>query len=160
MACCLLGIKPLSEPMLSYFTSNPLEQSSVNFNWNCNLNIFIDKMHLQMSSLKYRPSCLGLSVLIASYNFPWIILHWSQSHLIFKPCDWCGKELVSLWVTSKGFNFNRLLSGVVKCLYCCWFWIYQELTNVLNWRKHHQDIVIHIIIMSDMADHAFVLKSN
>ena len=39
--------------------------------WNCNRNsnIFIKKMHLKMSSAKWRPFCLGLNVLIYFQDF-------------------------------------------------------------------------------------------
>ena len=39
MACCLVGTKPLSEPMLEYCWLDLYEQTSVNFNWNSHIFI-------------------------------------------------------------------------------------------------------------------------
>ena len=61
MACRLVGAKPLSEPMLEYCSLDPYEQSSVKFK--SELKHFHTRKCLKMSSVKWRPFCLGLNVL-------------------------------------------------------------------------------------------------
>ena len=39
MACCLIGTKPLLEPMLTYCQVDPLK--NIQYNFNQNYNIFI-----------------------------------------------------------------------------------------------------------------------
>ena len=69
MACRLVGAKPLSEPKLGYYQLDPEEQTSVKF---YSVLIFsFKKTHLNMSSGKGRPFCLGLNVLIPA----WLIVH-------------------------------------------------------------------------------------
>ena len=61
MACRLAGAKPLSESMLEYWTlGNKLQCEILIQIYTCSFT----KTHLQMSSRKWRPSCLGLSVLL------------------------------------------------------------------------------------------------
>ena len=60
MARHLFGAKPLSEPMLAYCYLDHWEQISMKFN--PNKTIFV-KMSLKISSAKWRPFCLGPSVL-------------------------------------------------------------------------------------------------
>ena len=65
MAWCLFGTKPLSKPMLGYCQSDHREQTSVKVESKYKLSDFsFMKMHLKMSSGKWRPFCLGLNVLI------------------------------------------------------------------------------------------------
>ena len=61
MACRLAGAKPLPEPMLDYCSIGPL---GTNFNEiSFGIQTFsFKKMHLKMSSGKWRPSCRGLNV--------------------------------------------------------------------------------------------------
>ena len=69
MACRLVGTKPLSEPKPGYYQLDPEEQTSVKF---YSVLIFsFKKIHLNMSSGKGRPFCLGLNVLIPA----WLIVH-------------------------------------------------------------------------------------
>ena len=60
MACCLFGIKPLPEPMLTYCYLHPQEQISVKFE--TNINIFIKKNPFEhvvckVLSILSRPHC-------------------------------------------------------------------------------------------------------
>ena len=62
MTCRLDGAKPLSEPMLEYLLIGPLRTNfseilSDIHSFSCK------KMHVKMSSAKWRPFCLGLNVL-------------------------------------------------------------------------------------------------
>ena len=61
MACCLIGAKPSSEPMLEYC----LGTLGTNVNEILiKIHTFsFKKIHLKMSSGKWRPFCLGLKVL-------------------------------------------------------------------------------------------------
>ena len=58
MACRLFGTKPLSEPKLPYCPRNI-------FQWNFiqNPKVSFEEIHLNRSSAKWRPLCLGLNVL-------------------------------------------------------------------------------------------------
>ena len=67
MACRLVGAKPLCEPMLEYLIGA----------WGTNFSDIVikirtfsfEKMHLKMSSAKWRPFCQGLNVLIKTNLF-------------------------------------------------------------------------------------------
>ena len=59
MACRLFGAKPLSEPVLLCWQLMNL----ISWNFIQNSKDFIKEMHLKMSSVKWRPFCLGLNVL-------------------------------------------------------------------------------------------------
>ena len=61
-ACRRFATKPLSEPKLAYYWSNPWEQISVKFESQYD-NFHMKKMNLNMSSPKWRPFCLDLNVL-------------------------------------------------------------------------------------------------
>ena len=54
MACRLFGAKQLSKPMLGYCQLDPKEQILTKIQ-----NFSFTKMHLEISSGKWRPSCLG-----------------------------------------------------------------------------------------------------
>ena len=63
MACRLESTKPLSESMLSYCQLDHKEQT-LNSEILIGIQIFsFKKMHLKLSSAKWRPVCLGLNVL-------------------------------------------------------------------------------------------------
>ena len=59
MVCRLVGLKPLSEPMLEYRQLEPSEILSQIYLFSFN------KMHLKMSSAKWRQFWLGLNMLIS-----------------------------------------------------------------------------------------------
>ena len=63
IACRLFDAKPLSEPMLEHCQMDTYEQTWVKF-FHRNLNIFIYKMRLKMSTAKWRPFRLSLDSLI------------------------------------------------------------------------------------------------
>ena len=58
MACRLFGAKPLSKPMPGYCRLYPYEQTSTTFVITIQ-NYSFTKMHLNISSAKWRPFCLG-----------------------------------------------------------------------------------------------------
>ena len=66
MACRLLRAEPLFEPMLDYCILEPEKQTS---EFLSEIHTFsFKKMHLQMSSAKWRQFCLGLNVLKQSHH--------------------------------------------------------------------------------------------
>ena len=67
-ACRLLSDNPLSEPMMAYSQSDLKEHISINFFWSS--KYFFKKIHLKMSSAKWRSFCLGLNVLRKPYTQP------------------------------------------------------------------------------------------
>ena len=85
MACCLFGAKPLSESIQTF----PFK-----------------KMHLQMSSAKYRPFCLGLNVLSA-YPMPNLAANLSV--------------LVFFFISTQNISFNKIhlkVSFTKSCPFC------------------------------------------
>ena len=62
MACCLVGGKPLSEPMLDGILILTLGTNFSEILSEIHAVLF-KKMHLKMSSAKCQPFCLGLNVL-------------------------------------------------------------------------------------------------
>ena len=69
MACHLVSAKPLSEPILEYYQLYPMEQTSEivikipNFSFT--------KMHLKISSAKWRPFCPGGNELTVEWVHTW-----------------------------------------------------------------------------------------
>ena len=59
MACCLFGTKPLSKLMLGYCQLDALGQISIKIQ-----NFSFMKMHLKLSSAKWRPFCPGRNELV------------------------------------------------------------------------------------------------
>ena len=87
MACRLIGAKPLSQPMLrtlrTYFSENLIKIQQFS----------LKKMHMKMSSAKWRPSCLGLNVLTLSAASGWMDWGWGGSihpsiHPLAGNTDW------------------------------------------------------------------------
>ena len=64
MACCLLGAKPLSEPMLEYYYLDPKEQISWNFTHTFYSYIFIKENAFESVICEMVAICLTLNVLI------------------------------------------------------------------------------------------------
>ena len=62
MACRLFGAKPLSKPMLGYCELNSLRTNFSEILIKIQ-NFSLRKIHLKISSVKWRPYCLGLNVL-------------------------------------------------------------------------------------------------
>ena len=62
MACRLLGVKPLPEPMLAYCQLDSWKQISLKFEWIVILLFSFKKMHLEMLSAKVAPFCPGRDV--------------------------------------------------------------------------------------------------
>ena len=67
MGCRLFGVKLLSEPMLGYCQLDHWEQTPVRLYSECK-TFHLKKIHLKMLSGKYRPFCLGLSVLTPNHH--------------------------------------------------------------------------------------------
>ena len=68
MACRLFGVKPLSVPMLDYHKLDSWEQASLVFFIKIH-NFSFAKMHLKISSAKWRPFCPGeMSLSIIHYT--------------------------------------------------------------------------------------------
>ena len=63
MACRLFGTKPLSRPMLGYYEMDPWAQTSVKLYIKIQ-KISLTKMHVKVSSAKWRPFCPGGDELI------------------------------------------------------------------------------------------------
>ena len=64
MACRLKGAKPLSEPNARILLIGPLGTNFIEVLIGIQTLSF-KKMHLKMSSAKWRPFCLGLNVLMS-----------------------------------------------------------------------------------------------
>ena len=72
MSCRLFGAKPLSEPMLDIIVDWTL-RNKVQWNLNRNSYISFKKMHMKLSSAKWRPFCPGGDELIdITMGHPWI----------------------------------------------------------------------------------------
>ena len=82
MACRLIGAKPLSEPMLDYCQLDPCEHISMK-SWLKIQQFSLKKIHVKMSTAKWRPSCLGLNVLI------WGLWKQNNTLLMFPHAAWC-----------------------------------------------------------------------
>ena len=101
MACRLFGAKPLSEPMMEYF-SKRLCQIRNKFQWNFNrdVNIFIqenafENVVVEMSAIFCRPQC------VIKWNFRY-------SHIQYKYC-FAGHRIYSpVWDTTLQLVFFRL----------------------------------------------------
>ena len=94
MACRLVGAKPLSEPMLEYCQLDPWETS-------IEIHTFsFKKIHLKISSAKWRPFYLGLNVLNVWVKY----LVWN-----FKDTDakYLTHELLNAWVKYLVWNFKN-----------------------------------------------------
>ena len=66
MACRLIGVKPLSEPMLIYCKLNPLEQTSLKFELNALTfleEIAFENVICKMSAILFWPQCVNTSIL-------------------------------------------------------------------------------------------------
>ena len=64
MACCLLGSKPLSEPLLTYSQLNHKEKNQCNINWSSNIffqeNVF-ETVVWKIAAILSQPQCVKSS---------------------------------------------------------------------------------------------------
>ena len=108
MACCLFGIKPLSEPMLTYFQLNHNDGISMK------IYLKLKKFHSikciwKLSSSKWQPFCLTLNMLTGE----WYMKNLKYIYIYMEP------ELHAIWWPTKQFPMVVLMSfhDVLCCLF-------------------------------------------
>ena len=154
MACCLVGAKPLTEPMLWYWTIG------TNFSQILSeIHTFsFEKMHLKISSAKWWQFCLSLNVMMHSMHMSmyiqiyWIYLftseNWGQVH--DGVIKW--KHFPRYWPLVRGIHLSPVNSphkgqwrgALMFSLICAWIngWVNNLETGDLGRHHAHYDVTV------------------
>ena len=150
MACLLDGAKPLSQPNAGILL---IERLGTNFSEILiGIQIFsFNKMRLKMSSVKWRPFCLGLNVLntwinvTRQWEIPTFLIpgQWSNDTRVHniktRGLNWCINSSLSYLECS---TFHEICAQFYCVLFCCgyiWFflWIHRSFypysSGILHW---------------------------
>ena len=107
MVCCVLGSKPLPEPMLIYCQFNPSKQNSLKFE--SNTRILTQENALKMLSAKWWPFCVSFHVSISPMP-----TKKKEKQICFHATRNCGFKLVPKSVKQK-YSVNICAVSAVQC---------------------------------------------
>ena len=114
MACCLFGAKPLSQPMLAYCQLH----FGTNFGEFLSKNLSFTKIHLKISSTKWRPFCPGGDELIhwivfknQKYIFAFVVI---SLHTVKGAAYWNGDFWDILRPEQNGHHFT---DNIFNCIF-------------------------------------------